>query len=288
MRMTTCEVGKPETFGNWRPSSKTPAGFTLLELLVVIAIIAIVAAMLFPAISAAKQRANAALCLSRKMQLQLGWSVYATDHGDRIVPNGEVDGRGASKEFKYWWVQGVMDYSGGNTDNTNTTLLLSSDYARLAEYVPAAEPYKCPEDKSRVLIAGRTHSRVRSVSMNVHVGRCVDCFGEGPATHIGPQNVAAIPSPSKQFIFIDEHPDSVNTTAFWLSSVRAGSSKFLSVPGSSHQGKGVLSFADGHTEVHRWTDDRTKLPVTGEKMTDELKSPNNSDVEWLQERTHFP
>jgi len=261
--------------------------FSLIELLVVVAIIAILASLLLPALSSAKTTANAAQCLSNKKQLQLAWWLYATDHEDQIPPNGEVVPGPARADLKYWWAQGIMNYEDNHSDNTNVHLLIDPQYAQLGNYTKAPAVYKCPDDKSSVLISGSSHSRVRSVSMNVHVGRCIDCFGDEPK-HVGPRTVAKIPNPTQQFVFIDEHPDSINTIAFWLSPAKDRYAKIINFPGSMHNGAATLSFADGHAEAHRWTDPRTKPPWKRENFLSETESPNNPDIEWLQRRTYFP
>lgn len=263
------------------------AAFSLMELLVVIATIALLAGLLLPALTSAKSNAGSLQCINNKKQLQLAWWLYATDHDDQIPPNGEFLPGPPQTNRPYWWAQGVMNYEPEHSDNTNVSLLLDPRYAQLGEYAKAAPVYRCPQDKSAVLTAGGKHPRVRSVSMNVHIGRCVDCFGDSPQ-HIGPTTVDKIPSPSMQFIFIDEHPDSISTAAFWLSSAQERNARISSFPGSAHQGGATLSFADGHAESHRWVDPRTKPPVRNENYLTETESPDNADVAWLQRRTYFP
>jgi prepilin-type N-terminal cleavage/methylation domain-containing protein/prepilin-type processing-associated H-X9-DG protein len=260
--------------------------FSLIELLAVIAVIAILAGLLLPALTSAKTSARTVQCVGDKKQLQLAWHLYATDHNDQIPPNGEVVGP-PQTNHQYWWAQGVMNYDGDHPDNTNSALLIDPRYAKLGEYTQAPGIYRCPEDKSSVLSAGTIRSRVRSVSMNVHVGRCIDCFGDRP-THLGPRIASQLPNPGKQFIFIDEHPDSISSTLFWIDRGEGRFASISSFPSPLHNGGATLSFADGHAEFHRWTDPRTKPQVRGENYLTSTETPNNPDVEWLQEHTNFP
>src|SRR5205085_1949506 len=140
--------------------SGTPAiascgvAFTLIELLVVIAIIAILASMFLPALGGAKIRAQGIACMNNGHQLLIAWRIYSDDNRDVLPPN---------EPFEQGWVSGWMDFSPGNTDNTNLLYLINERYAKFAPYTRSPGIYKCPADRSAVPGLG---PRVRSVSMS--------------------------------------------------------------------------------------------------------------------------
>ena len=261
--------------------------FTLIELLVVIAIIAILAGILLSALASGRSQARAIRCLNNKKQLQLAWQLYAADNHDRLVPHGQMLPGPPRTAPQYWWSQGVMTYFVDHPDNTNQALMLDPRYARLGEYARSATLFKCPEDHSIVRNGGKVQRRVRTVAMNVYVGRIIDCLGNEPV-QVGPRTIAQIPTPAMQFVFLDEHPDSINGIAFWISSARGSEAKIASYPGALHRGGNSISFADGHVEEHRWRDPRTLPPVKGESWLAETEAPDNPDIVWLQQRTFFP
>ena len=254
--------------------------FTLLELLVVIAIIAILAGMLLPALGKAKTKAQGILCMNNLKQLELSWIMYADDHDGVLPPNNQY-GADQSGQKGNGWVDGWMDFNPGNSDNTNTVLLMQS---RLGPYTKAPGIYWCPADRSAVRIRGLEYKRVRSVAMNSYVlgaGRDAG-FNQAGYYIYKKQADFLAPPPSQLWVLIDEREDSVND-AFFGQGVT--SDLIVDCPGSYHNGACGLLFADGHAEIHKWLDPNTKRPFKGGDTWawGEYRSPR--DMAWLSERT---
>ena len=274
-------------------------GFTLIELLVVIAIIAILAGLLLPALAKAKTKAQGIQCLSNLKQLQLGWISYAGDYNDNLVFN-------ALDPSSPGWIKGILDYNGSNPDNTNTLYLTDPQYAKLAPYTGrTAGVYKCPADRSSVRIGSRVYPRVRSLSISQAMNSPDDWLNgaHGVALGIYPPGAKFMIfrklsdldplGHSQAFVLIDEHPDGINYGDFavvWTDAANLQKARIIDMPASTHNGAGGLSFADGHAEIHKWVDWRTKPPVLYRSdawTTWTTTCPGNLDVLWIAERTTF-
>jgi len=256
------------------PSAFSKAGvkaFTLIELLTVTAIIAVLAAILLPALSKAQARADAIICLNNTKQLELACSVYAADNGDKLPYNLGMVGSQFRTDLN--WVNNVMTWD-LSSDNTNLATLAK---ASLGIFVSGnTSVYRCPSDQalSSIQRAAGWTARIRSYSMNAMVGNAGDFstngFNVNNPGYTQFFKTTQIPKTSEIFVFLDEHPDSIDDGYFLnksplkyiagASSVASSSAQWTDLPASYHNGATAFSFADGHSALHRWVNASTVRP----------------------------
>jgi prepilin-type N-terminal cleavage/methylation domain-containing protein/prepilin-type processing-associated H-X9-DG protein len=274
--------------------------FTLIELLVVIAMVAILAALLLPTLTKAKQKAQGIQCMNNHRQLSLAWRMYAEDSQDLLVYASD-DGNPANTLNQYAWTLSHMDF----VPNNNANWDINVDMVKRPLWPYARNPtiYKCPSDRSTVNVNGTLVPRVRTMSMNLYVGGFVGTdggwtFADSFSVYSRLSQISGGSGPAdKIFVFLDMREDLINWGNFMTemqgySPPQPDQYSFTSdFPGSYHNRACGFSFADGHSEIKRWLDDRTMPPlVDGGNPLALLfsPSPNNPDVAWLQDHSTRP
>lgn len=296
-RTSTMGVGRRPSCGlrlQGARQRKRFSGFTLIELLTVIGIIAVLAGLLLPGLNRAREQARAVGCLNHLHQLQLAFQVYADDHGDYLTA-AETN---IARDKAMRWVDGVMSptFTDRHSDMTNRLLLLTPGLGRLGPYVRNPEVYRCPSDRSRTnLTRPRGPFRVRSYTMNPYMV-FGDGIGEAPDGTLTYSSSAFVKSsdfqrasPAGIWVFIDEHEFTIKNGSFQLQGVLGPHGEWPGHwPARRHGGRGALSFADGHGELHRWLDPRTAPPVRtwDEAFAVGFGAADNPDYAWLWERTN--
>jgi len=264
-------------------------GFTLIELLTVIAITAILAGLLLPALSKGKEAAKRTSCISNQRQLYFGWWMYTQDHDGRIPRNEITQGYDPLNPA---WVAGLMSYESSvayerwSTDNTNASLIYPGGHGSIGSYVGGAGPYHCPSDTSWVMLGVQRHKRVRSYSMNDHLGLINAGAPEMTSYKVFTTDAELqMANADRIFIFLDEHEDTIDDGIFdQIVSRRFG---FVDWPGSRHSRGAVMTFASGAVRLKKWQDPRTTPPVERKRRAPE-PSPNNPDLFWLREHLSVP
>jgi prepilin-type N-terminal cleavage/methylation domain-containing protein/prepilin-type processing-associated H-X9-DG protein len=275
-------------------------GFTLTELLVVLATLAILVAMLLPALAATQPRSKAYQCLNNMRQLALAGTLYADEHNESLPLNFDPRYTGTVPGW-IWngspaWITSILDWTSG-TYNTNTADLVDDRYSLLGGYLGRNyEVFACPACAYYVSSIQRSRGwdhRMRSVAMNAAVGggpkNPAANFGWNPSSWYVASKSTDFnnPGPAQTWVFTDEHPDSIDDALLYASPYPTAT--FIQLPANQHDGAAGITFGDGHVEMHKWTGpvvpNRPVKYQTQQRVSCTVIDP---DMIWLAQHTPQP
>jgi len=257
-------------------STDYPKGFTLVELLVVVATLFVLGGLIVPALAAPKNKSAAAGCLANLHELQNAWCVYKDDNNDVMIPCAPL---GVAVSSKCWVNAGSAESWDNSPVNTNVSELASS---LITPYIGGnIAAFKCPAD----VVPSANWQRLRSYSMNGQMGVIYEDPGyDAPyRTYVRGSDLTC-PTPANAFIFLDEHPMTLDDAWFQLYSFSPG---FADLPASYHEGCGGFSFADGHVEMHQWQTTNVLIPVQyGVTSGGQILPAAAGNPDWIWLNTH--
>ena len=272
---------RPPPFVGCTAGKSTRSAFTLIELLVVIAIIAVLATMVLGSLHRAKSQALAVACLNNFKQITLAWTLYVDDHEDRLVPNTPANVWKPDGRWYPSWALGRSRY--GDADGTNVNYLIGQREGSLGPYLGMDRVFKCPADRSLSKMAdGRSYPRLRSYSMNRFMASVWPETGVYYA-YMTRSDITSGPR-REVCVFMDIHEDHLDTCNYSMT-LDYSTGQFETLPASRHNGKGVLSYADGSAEIHRWQDALAAQPVSGVQASGISVPRNSPDFQYVWRRT---
>jgi prepilin-type N-terminal cleavage/methylation domain-containing protein/prepilin-type processing-associated H-X9-DG protein len=257
LTQTLFAMQRPRDFAKCTPAFRFGAGFTLIELLVVIAIIAILAAMLLPALARSKAKAMTTGCLNNLKQLEVCFHLYATDNQDILPPNNSITGFTGGSDTTSSLASGISWCPDHARTDTNSVDLQSG---LLFQYNRSVAIYHCPADRSQVedstgqllpMLRNRSYNMSQSVNGYPEYLQALGPIGNLPSWKAF--STIRTPSPSQLFVFIDEHPDTLLDAQFGNPvGMPYYPIMWFDLPADRHNQGACLSFADGHVERWRW------------------------------------
>jgi prepilin-type processing-associated H-X9-DG protein len=278
-------------------SQTNTLAFTLVDLLAVLAALALCVLLLAPALARTRTDARAFQCLNNNRELNRAWRLCIADNQERLPYSSENPADSTS--YAWAWVTGTMDFSPNNRANWDPSVTIMK--SPLWPYCGInLNIWRCPSDRSYVVVNGVPKTRLRSCAMNVYLGGWGGTDGGWPMAagyrlYLKLTDIV-IPAPAGIFVFVDMREDSITWGNFFTDMTgyfprSPAQYEFYDLPGAYHNGGANFSFADGHGESRRWQDPRTVPPLQSGLITIPtvpIVSPNNADIAWFQDHATRP